>query len=418
MSQRILDEIVQLIESGENDRGLELAKKLSQTGSNEEKYQLADYFYEWGMLEEARDIIETLIISYSDDEDLLLFLAEIYVELDEEDKALELLLEVDEASEFFPRVCLLMADIYQAQGLDEVSERKLKQAQTILPDEPIIQFALAEVYFSRGDYEASLPYYKQINEPFIAGVSLAGRMAESFSLCGRFEEALDYYRQALSERNESHTLFGYGFTAYQAEQYGTAIEKLEQLKEIDPDYTALYFYLAAAYEQDGQDKKSFDIALMGINIDETKELHFFAGKMAWKLGNLNLAQTHMEKALQLDTGYVEALTTLTRIYLHQERYEAVVTLLEQATKEGEFDPHFHWDLARAYEGMEMYEESLKHYEEAYTFFNNHAEFLVHYGYMILGEGDRAGARQLFESALCLTPTDDEIAQVLLELEED
>ncbi len=76
----------------------------------------------------------------------------------------------------------------------------------------------------------------------MAGTVIAQRMAEAYSLLGEFEQAMFYYEQALNERFDAHTLFQYGFTAYQAEAYKTAIAKLSELKALDREYVPLYLF--------------------------------------------------------------------------------------------------------------------------------------------------------------------------------
>ncbi|WP_172713566.1 tetratricopeptide repeat protein [Geobacillus sp. E263] len=415
-----IEEIVRLVENGEVDKALALVPDIKKNGSDEEKYELADYLYSWGMLEEAKELLEELSLRYPDEGEVRLFLAEVYTELEEEEKALEILEQIDEDDPLFARACLIAADLYQMQGLEEVSERKLQQAYEKMPDEPIIQFALAELYFSTGQYPKSIPFYEKVlkKEKTIAGTHIPERLAEALSLCGEFEQALPYYDEALQEKIDSRTLFGYGFTAFQAEYYRTAIEKLSELKELDPEYVPLYLYLAKAYEQEGQLEKSYEIAKEGIHVDEwNKELLLYAGKVALKLKKPDEAESWLRKAIEIDQGYIEALTTLCALLLHQERYEEVVSCLEEAMKQGEYDPQFEWDLARAKHKLEMYSDALNHYREAYTFFKDNVDFLEEYGYFLIEEGNRERAKEIFQQIVRLDPGHIEAADILLQLEE-
>jgi tetratricopeptide (TPR) repeat protein len=420
MHMKRIEEIVRLVENGEVDKALALVPDIKKNGSDEEKYELADHLYSWGMLEEAKELLEELSLRYPDEGEVRLFLAEVYTELEEEEKALEILEQIDENDPLFARACLIAADLYQMQGLEEVSERKLQQAYEKMPDEPIIQFALAELYFSMGQYSKSIPFYEKVlkKEKTIAGTHIPERLAEALSLCGEFEQALPYYDEALQEKVDSRTLFGYGFTAFQAQYYRTAIEKLSELKELDPEYVPLYLYLAKAYEHEGQLEKSYDIAKEGIHVDEwNKELLLYAGKVALKLGKPDEAESWLKKAIEIDQGYIEALTTLCALLLHQERYEEVVSCLEEVMAQGEYDPQFEWDLARAKHKLEMYSDALNHYREAYTFFKDNIDFLEEYGYFLIEEGEREQAKEIFQQIVRLDPGHIEAADMLLQLEE-
>ncbi|MBA2870189.1 tetratricopeptide (TPR) repeat protein [Anoxybacillus calidus] len=416
-----IEKLVRLVENGEIEKALALIPKVKAECSDEEKYMLAEHLFSWGLLPEARDILEELSYRYPDEGDILLFLAEVYTELDEEEKAINILAEIDENDPTYPRACLLAADLYQMQGLDEVSERKLLLAYEKLPNEPIIQFALGEFYLTKGEYQKSVEFYKKVleKETTLAGTSIPQRLAEALSLSGQFEEALPYYEEALNEKLEIHTLFGYGFTAFQAGYYQTAIEKLKELKELDAEYIPLYLYLAKAYEHEGDLQKSYETVKEGLKVDEwNKELLLYAGKIALKLGKPDEAEEHLRAAVNVDPGYIEALLTLTKLLLHEERYEDVVACIEEAMKQGEYDPQFEWDLARAKHQLEMYSDALKHYQEAYTFFKNEVDFLEEYAYFLIEEGNRKTAKQLFEQILQIDPTHTEAAEMVLQLEEE
>ncbi|ANB59287.1 tetratricopeptide repeat protein [Anoxybacteroides amylolyticum] len=415
-----IDQIVQLVERGDIERALPLISKAKKEANDDEKYMLADYLFSFGMLEEARAIVEELVQRYPDEGELFIFLAEIYTELEEDEKALAILTDIDEEDPLFLRACLLLADLYQIQGLEEVSEQKLLKAYEKAPNEPIIEFALAELYFATGQYGKSISFYKKVleRETTVAGTFIPERLAEALSLLGEFEQALPYYEQTIEKKMDSHTLFGYGFTAFQAEYYQTAIEKLTQLKELDRDYVPLYLYLAKAYEHEGDVTKSYEIAKEGLLVDEwNKELLFYAGKIALKLGNEEEAETYLQKAVDIDLGYVEALVALASVWMHQERYEDVVRCLQYAIDQGEYDPQLEWYLARAKHKLEMYSDALNHYQEAYTFFKNDVSFLEEYGYFLIEEGDRERAKAMFAQIVRLDPANTEAAQMLLQLEE-
>ncbi len=414
-----LDQIVQLVEQGDVERALALAEQIKQNGSDEERYTLADQLFSWGLLEEAESLIHMLLTRYPDERELQLFLAEIYTEMDKEEEALELLMDIEEDDPYYVRACLLMADLYQMQGLEEVSEQKLLKAYEKMPNEPLVQFALAELYFTNGQYEKSLLYYEQIitKTKTIAGTVIAQRIAEAYSLLGEFEQALSYYEQALNERFDAHTLFQYGFTAYQAEAYKTAIAKLSELKALDREYVPLYLFLAKSYEQEGDIQQSYEIAKEGLTIDEwNKQLLVYAGKIALKIGKREEALTYIEKALDIDPGYLEALFIQTSLLFHEERYEDVVRVIQQAIAQGEYDPQFEWELAKAKQKLEIYDQALNHYEEAYTFFKDDPNFLYDFGYFLFEEGRREKAKDIFEQLLRIDPTNEEVAHMMLQFE--
>lgn len=414
-----LDVAIDLVDNGEIEKGLESLDEILKSCDDQEKYIIAEHFYRWGFLERAKKIVEILHEFYPDESELTLLLADILIDLDEEEDAIEALNLISEDDPSYVQALLLLGDLYQMQGLFEVCEQKLLLAKNKLPNEPIIDFALAEFYLSQGDYKKSGTLYKEVvkEQEIIGGVNVNSRIAESLSAAGEFEEALPFYRLAVIDKPDIDTLFRYGFTAYQAAQYKTAIEAFLQLKEMDAEYTSLYLYLSKAYEHEGMLEESYRITMDGLKMDDfNKELHLYAAKISMKTGKLEEVEKHLREAVALDPGYFEAIHMLTKFLFNEERYEEVVECIEQVSSYGEYDPQFDWDLAHAKNKLEQFSDALNHYRHAYTSFKDDVEFLEEYGYFLLEEGKREDSIQLFKRLMVLDPTRVDIEEMLLGLE--
>ncbi|WP_078432791.1 tetratricopeptide repeat protein [Metabacillus halosaccharovorans] len=421
MFNQVLNEAINLVNKGETEEGLTLLENITPTLHDEEKLQLADQYYQWGIIDKAHEIIEELHFLYPDEIQITLFLAELKIDLENEEEAIELLNMVSKEHESYPHALLLLADLYQMQGLPEVSEQKLKEAKEILPQEPVLDFALGELYFHQGQYKHAISYYQGLLEEhdLISGVNLHQRMAECLSANGQFEEALDHYKQTIESQEDADTLFGYGFTAYQGGFYKTAIQQFLTLKEADPYYTSFYLYLAKAYEQEGLLEESLETVQEGIKVDEyNKDLYLFGGKIAIKVGQIPTAENLLRESLAIDPGHIEAAITLSHVFLQDERYDDVVDLITEIKRYGEDDPQFEWNLARAYHQKEEYTQALKHYDLAYTSFKDQRDFLHEYGYFLLEEGRRQQAKEVFQEILKQDPSNVEIDEILLQLEDE
>lgn len=136
--------------------------------------ELADVLFQMGFLEETKRILESIIEVAEEKEPFYLTLAEIAVEAGENEEAFMYLDQIDEESEYYPQKLLVSADLYQLLGIPEVSEQKLLEAQRILPDEPLIQFALGDFYTWNEEYQEALATYRTLEEQ---GVD------ENMSLC-------------------------------------------------------------------------------------------------------------------------------------------------------------------------------------------------------------------------------------------
>ncbi|WP_066366458.1 tetratricopeptide repeat protein [Neobacillus fumarioli] len=402
--------IIQLLENGKHKEAFHEYNVVLKQGGHEEKFVLAEELFQFGFLEEARALVESLLEVFPEEGEILVLLGEILVEAGEEEKAILVLERISEQDVNFVRSLLLLADLYQIQGLHEVCEGKLLKAKELLPDEKIIDFALAEVYSEQGEINKALAAFEMVLKETteIAGVNIHQRMADLLSSSGAFEEALVYYDQALEEKLEINTLFGYAFTALQAGYNRTAIEKFNELKALDPEYHSLYLHLAKAYEREEELEKSLQVVEEGLKQDEfNKELFFFGGKIALKLGKEKDAEHYLRSALNLDPGFTEAALTLNKLFLQQEKYEEILDLISWLESPEDEEPQLLWDSALALQRLEKYSQALDKYETAYTFFKNNREFLQDYGYFLVEEGKNDRAAEIFKQLLKEDPANTE-----------
>ena len=184
-----------LIEQGRHEDGLLKIEKISKTTDDESKRTIAELYYELGLVDRAIHIIEELMFKYPESGELFAFAAECYGELDKEEEAIDMLNEISEEDPAYLQSQLLLADIYQNQGLEEVAEQKLLQAEKTAPDEPVLQFGLGEFYLSRGDYQRSIPYFKKVIQQKLSEdhpLNPYLRIAEAYSATGQFPGDLPF----------------------------------------------------------------------------------------------------------------------------------------------------------------------------------------------------------------------------------
>ncbi|WP_075982122.1 tetratricopeptide repeat protein [Bacillus massilinigeriensis] len=416
-----INKIISLIENGQHQEALKKYEQILQVGSNDEKFVLAEELFHYGFLEEARSLFERLLESYPEEGELIVLLAETYIELGDEDKAIGILDGIKKNDPSYPEALLLLADLYQMEGLYEVSEQKLLEAKEIVKDDVIIDFALGELYSEQGKFLEAIHSYQKVLQAKseIAGVNVNQRLGEAYSAGGAFEEALPYFERAIEEKLEINTLFSYAFTALQAGYNKTAIEKFEELKVLDPEYHSLYLYLAKAYEREEELASSFEAIKEGIRQDEfNKDLFFYGGKIALKLGNEVQAEKMFREALALDPEFIEAAITLNKLLLSQERFEDVIEIVDEMNKNGEGEPQLLWDAAISYQNMEQYSQSLNKYRLAYTYFKNQPEFLKDFGYFLIEEGERHEAAEIFKKLLQLDSSNEEYLDILQRISDD
>ncbi|MEC2070832.1 tetratricopeptide repeat protein [Alkalihalophilus marmarensis] len=412
---------LELIESGQVEEGLAALSKSEKSADHDQKFAIAEVYYELGHLKETERIVNELLALYPDEGSLIIFAAEVMIDGDKEDEAIEWLLEIKEDDPTYLQAQLLLADLYQMQSLDEVAEQKLLQAAKAAPDEVIISYGLGEFYLERGDYNKSIPHLKKAvhRAEELPNIEVDLKMAEAYSASGQFEEALVYYEKGLKDHLEPHALFGYGFTAYQVGDMTLAIEQLEALKALDPDFSSLYPYLAKALEAENRLEEAMDILKDGMSVDEyNEELYIMAGKLSFKRQRPDEGELYLRKVIALNPSNLEAVQTLAAYLKHTEQFDQLVELMTHTKSYGEIDPLLTWYEGAALRELEEYDEALHCYQEVSDHFNGDEDFLYEYASFLLEEGQREKAAAAFKQLLHINPDRSDVTEMINQLELD
>lgn len=412
----IKEEAITAIQAGEIEEGLEQLKRWEEIATDEEQLDIIDIYMELGLTDRAEKVIHR----WKDkgkpvDGDLIAIEAEIKMEKEEEDQAIALLSQIQEEDSAFLKAQLLLADIYQLQGLDEVAEEKLKYALSLAPEEPVLVAAMGYYYLERGDYNKSIPYFKRAEQLGFEEQddSMKLHLAQAYSATGEFETALRYYEEGLKEKEDLDGLFGYGYTALQLHDYEKAIKPLTRLKELDPEYVTLYPHLVRAHKQLHNYEQALNIAKEGLSYDEFNDTLFMeAAKLYDLLGEREKAKEAMREAITLNPTNSEAVLYLLRVLREEDDDEGTIELITHLKEIGESDPLYAW-----FEAQSLREEddsgALEAYEQAMVAYEHDPAFLEDYGRFLLEIRKRERAISLFKRALQLEP-ENEPLQLLME----
>ncbi|MDN6640349.1 MAG: hypothetical protein L0L10_06160 [Tetragenococcus sp.] len=400
----------------------EAQQQLKQAIQNDDEdilEELGESLLSIGFLEEAKQVFENLKSRQPEQKAMNLPLAEIAVENNETDAALELLEEIDSTSELYPQALLITADLYQVLGIPEVSESKLKEAARILPDEPLIQFALAELYLSMDRFnEAEFIYQHllELGEDEINNVSINERLGTTLSLEGDFENAVEYLETALEEGETDERLFQTAFVYRQLQDNDKTIHYLQELRSLNPQYLALYLPLAKSLQEEELTEEAQTVAEEGIHENPYQvDLYHFASENSYRLHDAKKAEDYLLQALELEEKTDETLLKLSNLYLNEERFEEAIKIVGRM--ENPQNPYALWNLAHAYNELEEFEQAGQYYEQASVNLKNEPDFMKEYGIFLREEGRLEEAKSYLSHYLEYEPGDMEAASILDDLSE-
>ncbi|MER2031401.1 MULTISPECIES: tetratricopeptide repeat protein [Exiguobacterium] len=411
MNEQLLNGIIEELEHGHTSEALAALEKLEKTGTDEDRLAVADLYIELGLSDRAVDLLAPLYVEYAGNAGVALLLAECYIDLDREEEAISVLEQVDTMdTEYGPRSLVLLADLYQSQGLDEVALAKLKEARNLAPDEPLLAYGLAELYMTLGAFDQAVPLFAEIAErpELRAELPLDALYAESLAMTGQFEDAIPLYERAVAERSDLHTLFGLAMTAHRVGQHQKAVETFQQLIAQDPDYTSAYVPYAESQAELGLTKEALNVIKQGMERDDyNDELRTMEALFLLKLGDRAGSVQALREALALNPESIVAAERLLSLLAEDEDHEAMIETIS-AIEEHVTAPILTWYRARALYALEEYTQAMENYAIVEGAFTEDALFLKEYGFALVEEGRREEGQRLLRRAAKLTPEDNEL----------
>ncbi|MFD1455722.1 tetratricopeptide repeat protein [Levilactobacillus lanxiensis] len=383
---------------------------------DETLFSLGEELYSLGFLNQSRRIYEKLLKKYPDEDELRTNLADIAIDEDKNDEALDYLNQVKPDSPAYIESLMVAADLYQTQELFEVSEQKLLTAKKLAPDEPVITFALAELYFTMREFRKAIPLYLDLitaGTTELSRVNIVERLGVAYANAGRFEQAVGYLKQIHPGNMTPDVKFETAFTYLQLKERPTAIRLFNELKDSDAHYTSLYPYLGQALEEENRLPEALTALQEGLGVDQYNEkLWLQAAHVATKLDDEKMAEKYLTHGHQLDSDDLSAVIQLSNLYVKQERWQENADLVQPYVKSEDADPQLYWNLAITAEHQEDFDAARKYYDAAQPFFMDQADFLKPAIYFYREEGATEQVIKLLHAYLQVVPDDAEMALML------
>ncbi|HSI68138.1 MAG TPA: tetratricopeptide repeat protein [Planococcus sp. (in: firmicutes)] len=403
-------EIQEAVEQGDPKALNSLLDRYLLKSDPDEQYGLAEWLADIGYAEEAIKVLEHLQYLFPEEAQLVVDRANLLMEVDKEDEALNALMEIPKEHELYPQALVSLADLFHSQGLLEAAEQRLNEALELLPDEPLLKQAKAELLLDSGRYLESAKIYQDLKNQkiVIEGVNLSERLAEVYSAGAAYEEALPYYEEVLQQQVQPDVLFGAAVAAFQTKQYDLASRRSGELIDLDPDYFSAYLLRAQSLNMSEDYKAAYETIVEGIKRDQfDKELYLFAGKLALKLGKPDEGVHHLRESIALDPEYMEALFTLITFFHAEEKDEDVLELAENVVANQDDWAGIYPMIAESYERTEQFEKASAYYDKAYPAFSDDPLFLEKFARFLVEEGNRGRALEIIHELQKLEPENPE-----------
>ncbi|WP_421038889.1 tetratricopeptide repeat protein [Streptococcus hyointestinalis] len=344
-------------------------------------------------------------------------LAQIAAEDDDLTEAFLYLDAIDETSPDYVSALLVMADLYDMEGLTDVAREKLLLAADISPD-PLVLFGLAELDLDLGHFKEAIDYYAQLDNREIlelTGISTYQRIGHAYAALGKFEAAVEFLEKAIEIEYDDQTVFELAVILYDMEEYQKANLYFKQLETMNPDFDGYEYVYALSLQKENQGSEALRVVQQGLSKNSfDSNLLLLASQLSYEQHDSRSAESYLLEAKQVSDDTEEVLMRLSNLYLEEERYEDVVALDDEAidhvlTK---------WNIAKAYRQLEDEDKAYEAYHDLEADLYDNPEFLQDYAYLLYEYGYRKQSQKIAEHYLTLVPDDMAMADFLENLRLD
>ena len=406
------ENVVELLHAGQFDQMASEIEKALQVDSAELLADLAEYLSMMGFSSESRQVYEAISQENTANTDIILNLAEMKVDDGDLDGALALLYQVASTDDNYVAALVMIADLYQLDGVWEAALEKLQEAST-LSDSPLVSFAIAELHYNQANWQEAIDYFAKLSQRQIlelTKVSIYQRIGTAYASLGEFENAEKFLEKSLEINHDDTVLFELAQISAVLGEHKRAIDYFKQLDALAPDFDGYAYPYAQALIEENEFDSAFAVAKDGLSKNPTDvPLLHLTSRIAYALHDLKASETYLVQALDLAELHDETIFLLSNLYLLQADYEAVINLAPLLD-----DDHAlaRWNIAKAYVELEQDTAALAIYDEIdQSVLADNPEFLLDYAHILIRNGRANDAKLSLTQYLASVP-DDENAQEL------
>ncbi|CEA00197.1 tetratricopeptide repeat protein [Jeotgalicoccus saudimassiliensis] len=372
--------------------------------SLEALFLLGDALQQAGLDYQARQVFLHLNDNVDHDDYVISYLVDSYINESRLDDALTLINNSPET----PTVLMLKSEIFQQMNLTDVAVRLLFEAKT-MTDDIIIDFALAELYYSSGDLEEAIRFYEAVlNEGLeeVNGIYLSLRLADINLNLLNFDDARAYFDNVPDEAYGNEDFYKEALLEYSLKEYDRAKTLLDKVIDNEPYFINAYILLMNIYETEHNLDEALETLLGYLRENDKNALiYFHIGRLYFRQNKPDEAIENFSIATALDEDYDDAYLMLFESILKTGETDTVdeyVKHLDLNALSGESI----YLLAKIEAENENDEKALKYYEDAEALIGETPEFYADFYYYLIEIG-HPKKKEVLEKLMKLEPDNPE-----------
>lgn len=406
------EKMIASIDQGDLEHAGKYFEKALKYDDSESLLALGQYLEGIGFLPHAKRLYSQIESDYPE---VNLNLAQIVAEDGLIEEAFLYLDKIPTDSPDYLHALIIMADLYDMEGLTDVAHEKLLEAEN-LSDDPLIIYGLAELEMDLGQFQEAINHYAQLdNRDFLesTGVSTYQRIGRAYASLGKFEAALEFLEKAVEISYDDDTVYELATILSDQEEYQKANLYFKQLETMNPDYEGYEYAYAQSLHREHKTAEALRLIQQAIRKNAyDSQLLLLASQLAFEEHDADLSEQYLLEAKEMADDAEEVTMRLSTLYLDSQRYSDLVALdndqLDNLLSK--------WNIAKGYQALEEEEKALAIYQELETELKENPEFLQDYAYILRDFGQIDKAEQMCQLYLTLVPDDLNMQEFLQELQ--
>lgn len=329
-------------------------------------HEIGNFYKSYGKFEKLVPLYEEYIKTSPYDEYAQYGLAEAYLELGEEEKAIEQLNQMRDFVKAPYTIDLIISKLY-------ISHKKHDPAIALLStllDTPAASEAkfLLAILYSEEEPEKALDYLEDIKNDFFDFENAIYLQAKLFRATDQIDAAIAALTGRINKPGDRKPSFYVLLSAlYQLkDQPETAVKVMEDGSKLYPENGQLLFELALILEQQGSSDKAVSTMekVIILEPENAEALNFVGYTWADQNRNLEKALGYIVKANNLKPHNGFILDSLGWVYYKLGNFVLARRYLLEASQQEDTDPHIYDHLGDVYTKLGNMEEARKAYNHA------------------------------------------------------
>jgi tetratricopeptide (TPR) repeat protein len=349
------------------DRAIEIYEKLLKNNSsnNEIRLNLASLYQAEARDKEALRQYIKILKNNPENNFARISIGDIYLSMKKYSAAEEIYLESIKYGADIRDIYRQAALVNKYRGKRKKSLKYLQKIIQEYPEDLKTLLLLAEIYQDSHQLKKAEKVLKKVNELTDSNIGVLLRMGLLYTEMQEHDLAIQIFKEAVRKYPDDYNSWYFLGLAYEyAENYMEAEKTLLKALEIREE-EQIYFHMGIIYDRMGLSQKAIDMfqKCLRINPGHASAHNYLGYTWAEKGVNLEMAEMHIRKALEIEPGNHAYTDSLGWVLYKQKRYEESVINLKKAASMTE-DAVIYEHLGDAYLRISKKEKAIKTYKKA------------------------------------------------------